>query len=45
MPYEVEVRVGTHFMGSCGVFVAGGAGWEDGGGTNAGTQPMTFVVP
>lgn len=45
VPYEVEVRVGTTLMGYCGAFVASGAGWNNGGGANAGTQAMTFMVP
>lgn len=45
VPYEVEVRVGTNVMGYCGAFVAGGPGWNNGGGANSGTQVMTFTVP
>lgn len=45
VPYEVEVRVGSSLMGYCGVFVAGGPGWNNGGGANSGTQVMTFTVP
>ncbi|MCC6332650.1 MAG: hypothetical protein IT380_01525 [Myxococcales bacterium] len=45
VPYEVEVRVGTTIMGYCGAFTANGPGWDNGGGANAGTQVMTFIVP
>jgi hypothetical protein len=43
--YEVEVRVGGTISGSCGAFLSGGPGWNNGGGANSGTPVMTFVVP
>jgi len=45
VPYEVEVRVGANRMGYCGVFRAGGPGWNASGGANGGIQVMTFQVP